>query len=96
VVREELAAMPAAGTVEHSAKVPVDEAPTPDQASAAIQARAILDSALYRRSWTESDREALQPQFVAMTPAQRDEWLLQYAQAVNQGRLVPEGERPPF
>jgi len=97
VVREELAALPAAGAVRggHDVESAVAE-PTPEQDFAADQARAVLGSALSRRSWTDADRDALAPQFAAMSPAQREEWLQQYVQAVNQGRLVPESELPPF
>jgi hypothetical protein len=97
VVREELAALPATGNARagHAVEA-VTTTPTPEQSLAADQARAVLGSALSRRSWTDTDREALSPQFAAMSPAQREEWLQQYAQAVNQGRLVPESELPPF
>ena len=99
VVREELAALPrVAGAptggdpaLEGSTATSVAE-----QNQAATQARAVLDAALSRRSWTDADREALQSQFTVMSPTQRDEWLQQYAQAVNQGRLIPDAERPPF
>jgi hypothetical protein len=97
VVREELAALPATGNARAGNAVEAAAAaPTPEQSLAADQARAVLGSALARRSWTDNDREALSPQFAAMSPAQREEWLQQYAQAVNQGRLVPESELPPF
>ena len=97
VVLEELAARPAGelragGGVEEAAAA----TPSAEQEVAADQARALLGSALSRRSWTDADRDALSPQFAAMSPEQRSEWLQQYAQAVNQGRLVPESELPPF
>jgi len=97
VVREELAALPAgaAGRQDGAADGTVAAA-TPDQSLAADQARAVLEAAVSRRSWTDADRDALAPQFVAMSAEQRNEWMLQYAQAVNQGRLVPDSERPPF
>lgn len=99
VVREELAA--------HLPEAQGQPAPQPrfenstatseaEQQAAATQARAMLDAALARRSWTEEDRHAILPHVMAMSPAQREEWLLQYVQAVNQGRLVPDSERPPF
>jgi hypothetical protein len=93
IVREELAAMRASHGPE--AQESAAESPA-DQDAAATQARAVLDAALSRRSWTETDREALAHQFVLMSPAQRDEWMQKYAQAVNQGRLIPDSERPPF
>jgi hypothetical protein len=99
VVREELAALPAGAATRATAGSGLENSTANsvvEQNSAATQARAVLDAALSRRSWTEADREALHAQFLAMSPAQRDEWLLQYSQAVNQGRLVPDSERPPF
>jgi hypothetical protein len=98
VVREELATLsPAsAGGPARNESQPASEAPSEEQASAATQAGVILDAALSRRTWTEGDREALQPHFVLMAPAQRDQWLQRYAQAVNLGRLEPDSERPPF
>jgi len=96
VVREELAALPASGAPRSGGSDAVEIAPSPEQNLAADQARAVLGSALSRRSWTDADREALAPQFAAMSSAQRTDWLQQYALAVNQGRLVPDSELPPF
>ena len=97
VVREELAAVPArAGATVAGGSAAEIPAPTGEQVAAATQARAVLDSALSRRTWSDADREALAQQSVLMTAAQRDEWLQQFAQAVNQGRLVPESELPPL
>jgi hypothetical protein len=96
VVREELAALPAGMGARVGGNDTIPVAPTSEQNQAAEQARAVLDAALSRRSWTSTDREALAQQFADMTPGQREAWLQQYAQAVNQGRLVPESEAPPF
>jgi len=96
VVREELAALPA-GTIERAgANDAASGVSVAQQNQAASQARAVLDAALSRRSWTDTDREALAQQFADMSAAQRDEWMQQYAQAINQGRLVPDSEGPPF
>ena len=99
VVREELAAMPQAGASQGGGDPALQDSSAlsiAEQNTAATQARAVLDAALSRRSWTDDDREALHAQFPVMSAAQRDEWLQQYAQAVNQGRLIPDSERPPF
>ena len=99
VVREELAAMPQAGASPGGSDPALQDSSAlsiAEQNTAATQARAVLDAAVSRRSWTDDDREALHAQFPVMSAAQRDEWLQQYAQAVNQGRLIPDSERPPF
>lgn len=99
VVREELAALPAGGTTVATRASGLEGSTAnseAEQSAAFAQAQAVLDAAVSRRSWTEADREALQGQFTVMSPSQRDGWLQQYAQAVNQGRLIPDSERPPF
>jgi hypothetical protein len=99
VVREELAAQPG-GAVPQGNRTPELEGSiatsVAEQNAAAAQAQALLDAALSRRSWTDADREALHAQFPVMSPEQRDGWMQQYAQAINQGRLVADSERPPF
>jgi len=96
VVREELAALPDGTGAPADGNDGASALPTLEQNQAAGHASAVLDAALARRSWTESDREALAERFADMSPAQRDEWMQKYAQAVNQGRLVPDSEGTPF
>ena len=99
VVREELAAHPRSAGAPTGGDLALEGSTATsvaEQNQAATQARAVLDAALSRRSWSDADREALHLQFTVMSPAQRDEWLQQYAQAVNQGRLIPDSEQPPF
>lgn len=99
VVREELAAQRTSTpprAADHDPLAESTASSVAEQDAAARQARAVLDAAISRRSWTAADRDALHAQFPAMSPAQRQEWLQQYAQAVNQDRLVPDLEQPPF
>lgn len=98
VVREELAAKapnapPPAGAADRQAVV---EQPTGEQVTAASQAQATLDAAISRRSWTAADAEALRRDFDAMSPDQQAELMRRFSLAINQGRLVPDGEYVPF
>ena len=98
VVREELdlrASAPANANARDDARA-VKEAPTPIQISKALEARAVLDSAIAKRTWTEVDSEALREKFSALAPDQQAALLEAYAAAVNQGRLVPQTDRAPF
>jgi hypothetical protein len=97
VVREELAAagrQPAvvgAGQTEAA-----DTEPTPAQAAALARASMVLDGALSRRQFTESDVDALRAEFHQLSPGQQAEIMQRYAVAVNQGRIVPTTDRLPF
>jgi hypothetical protein len=98
VVREELAARQdtapgAAGAAQRQAAI---EPPTGEQITAAAQANTILEAAIGRRSWTAADAEALRRDFDAMNPDQQAELMRRFSLAINQGRLVPDGEHIPF
>jgi hypothetical protein len=98
VVREELAVALresrtgplAAG--EAVAPVP----PTPAQDAALLRANQLLAGAISRRQWTDDDADTLRAELHTLTPEQQGEVLRQYAVAVNQGRIVPQSDRPPF
>jgi hypothetical protein len=96
VVREELAARTMAGAAGASHSTVTPAAPDATQSAAASRASSTLDSALARRTWTETDSQALREDFANMAPGQRAEWLQKFSMAVNQGSLVPESERSPF
>jgi len=49
-----------------------------------------------KRQWAEADADAMRAVFDQLSPDQQAEILRQYAQAVNQGRLVPQADRMPF
>ena len=73
-----------------------DLAPTPAQIAAAGRAQAVIDSALARRTWTESDADALREEFGALSEEQRETLLRQWTLAVNQGRLDIQGHPSPI
>jgi hypothetical protein len=95
VVREELDARERAPT-RREGSPPATASPDPGQTAAAARSSAALDAAMSRRTWTDADADAVREDFNAMSAEQRAEWLRQYAVAVNQGRLVPDGERGPL
>lgn len=94
VVREELAARSA--TPAGPAAAAAESKPSSAQLQSATQVTAALESAISRGSWTEADADAAREDFHSMTGDQQAEFLRQFAVAVNQGRLVPQGERVPF
>lgn len=94
VVREELAARYASSQATNAPAVP--EPPTAAQSAAASQAQSVLETAIAKRNWGDTDAEALRAVFDQLSPDQQAEVLRQYAQAVNQGRLVPQTDRVPF
>jgi hypothetical protein len=98
VVREEVAALqaPAARQAGAQAVAPDVEPPTHQQVAAESQALATLDAAISRRAWTAADAAALRADFDAMSPDQQAELMRRFALAINQGRLVPDGEHLPF
>ena len=99
VVREELAAAraPAGGGSAAAAELaPTQAEPTPTQVAAQQRARQLIDGAISRGRWGDADVDAMQGVFHQLTPEQQAEVLQQYAMAVNQGRLVPDTDRPPF
>jgi hypothetical protein len=99
VVREELAA-----ALQGSRAVPLASGegaaqaspPTPAQDAALLRASQLLAGAISRRQWTDNDADTLRNELHTMTPEQQGEVLRQYATAVNQGRIVPQSDRPPF
>jgi hypothetical protein len=98
VVREELAAReraanPAGDSTQRQA---VADPPSGEQITAASQANATLQAAISRRAWTAADAEALRRDFDAMSPDQQAELMRTFSLAINQGRLVPDGEYLPF
>ncbi len=94
VVREELAAQrPAVPDAPGDSRPP---SPTSKQAAAGSQARSVLETAIAKRQWAETDADAMRDVFDQLSPDQQAEILQQYAQAVNQGRLVPQTDRMPF
>ena len=94
VVREELAARSASEPV--AAVTARSEPPTAAQDAAGSQARSVLDTAIAKRQWAETDADAMRDVFDKLSPDQQAEIMRQYAQAVNQGRLVPQTDRMPF
>jgi hypothetical protein len=103
VVREELAgrelirdpvsaAAHASDEKEKRESVPA----TLEQTAAAVEASAVLDSAIARRIWTDGDAERFSEQFERMPADQRMDLLRRFSVAVNQGRLVPQTDRMPF
>ena len=93
VVREELATQSAAPAIPAAT---AESKPSSAQLQSATQVNAALESAISRGSWTEADADAAREHFFSMTGDQQAEFLRQFAVAVNQGRLVPQGERMPF
>lgn len=97
VVREELAAHRSIMPVPAGVNVPAPaDAQTVAQSNADLQARSVLETAIARREWAEADADAMRAVFDQLSPGQQSEILRQYAQAVNQGRLVPRTDRIPF
>ena len=99
VVRDELAARDgAAGRADSRIAASDPPATPPDaaQVAAASQASAMLNAAIARRTWTNGDSESAREEVAKMTTDQRVELLQQFAQAVNQGRLIPETDQVPF
>jgi hypothetical protein len=99
VVREELAARDAgspARSVVAAAEPAAASPPTPEQTAAAANAQRVLDAAIARRLWTDSDADQLRAHFYSLSPDQQDEILRNFSVAVNQGRLVPETDKIPF
>ena len=96
-VREELAAAgrQSAGPGAEQGEA-IDSEPTPAQTAALARASMVLDGALSRRQFTESDVDALKAEFHQLSPAQQAEIMQRYALAVNQGRIVPTTDRLPF
>jgi len=99
VVREELAAAmntSRADPVALGETAAPTEAPTPAQEAALMRANQLVAAASSRRQWTDDDADALRAELRTLTPEQQGEVLRQYAVAVNEGRIVPQGDRPPF
>jgi hypothetical protein len=99
VVREELARRDGPGESDTAGRPPLTEsAPVPSarESAAAAQAQSVLETAISRHAWTEADADAMREVFSGMNADQQGEILRQYAQAVNQGRLVPQTDRVPF
>lgn len=94
VVREELAVARSGASQERHADAVA--APSTAQSAAATEARSVLEAAIARRSWDETDADAMREVFANLSGEQQAEFLRQYAMAVNQGRLVPNTERVPF
>ena len=97
VVREELAAAAGRPAVANAGQgEAVDAEPTPAQSAALARASMVLDGALSRRQFTESDVDALRAEFHQLSLGQQAEIMQRYAVAVNQGRIVPTTDRLPF
>ena len=97
VVREELAAaaLPGGGKAREAESTPRPEL-TGVQVAAGQRARQLLDGAIGRGRWSDAEVDAMKGVFDQLTAEQQAEVLQHYATAVNQGRLVPETDRPPF
>lgn len=94
VVREELATRRSTELAAAGPSRP--EPPSAAQSAAGSQAQSVLETAIARRQWGETDADAMRAVFDQLTPDQQSEILRQYAQAVNQGRIVPQTDRVPF
>jgi len=98
VVREELVAAKGRPAVAGQTVGTTDEPqpPTLAQTAALTRASAVLDAAISRRQFTETDVDALRAEFHQLSPPQQAEVMQRYVLAVNQGRLVPQSDRLPF
>jgi hypothetical protein len=64
--------------------------PRPETVAAMATTRQLIDAALVRGSWQDSDRQAFHAALVAMDDAQRGAAISQLLTAINEGRLHTE------
>jgi hypothetical protein len=102
IVREEVTAAFAAqqrtaDCAEHDEAAPT-AATEPEMSAEASRAydraRATIDAAIARGSWTQADRAQLQANVASLPKARRDELRLAVAAALNQRKLVPDHRGP--
>jgi hypothetical protein len=97
VTREEFAAFDASFR-NATPPPPPGESRAPDavHVAAASRSRALLDSAISRRQWTDADADLLRGEMAGLPADQRAEIVRQLSVAINQGQVVPESDRLPF
>lgn len=78
------------------AEATADFAPTAEQDQRYESGRQLLDGALTRGTWTRDDGRAFRAVLASVTPEQRRELLAALLPALNEGRLAPTTQGPPF
>jgi len=85
---------PQAAAAEATATGP--SLPTREQAAASMQAHAVLDAAISRRTWTDADADAFTSYFEQLSAEEKIATMKKFTMAINQQAMKPSTDRMPF
>jgi hypothetical protein len=78
------------------ARAPGPSLPTREQAAASMQAHAVLDAAISRRTWTDEDADAFTAYFEELSAEEKIATVKKFTTAINQQAMKPVTDRMPF